>query len=638
MTLRRTTRLVTGALFVALVAGLCVTAHVLADGRAETVDRSPGGGHALVSLAGTALVLALAFGLALVATVERAALSRIAGLTQRVSDIAGARGIAARVPVSGRDEVATLADSINAMLDSLETARNSLAESETRFRAVADQASVLIWLANPEGARTFFNDGWLSFTGRDAASAAGFGWTEDLHPDDRPRCLDAIARASSAREGYQLDYRLKRPDGSYGWVLEQAVPRLAADGQLAGFAGSCVDTTERQQLEVQLQQAQRMEAIGCLAGGVSHDFNNMLTVILGYVDVLREYTEADGPAREAADAIRGAAERASSLTRQLLTFSRRQPVTTKVVDVNEAVTNVGHLVGRIIGADITVVTATEPALGRVRADPSQIEQVLMNLVVNARDAMSGGGRLTIRTRNVELDESSARRYARVKPGRYVLLEIADTGHGMDAATKARIFEPLFTTKEPGKGTGLGLATVYGIVKQSGGHIVVESTPGAGSTFQVYLPRVDEEPAAACATPAWSDAPRGHETILVAEDEDAVRQLLGEVLGHLGYTVIEAHDALEALRYCNTFTGRIDLLLTDLIMPGMNGRTLADNVRAGRPAIATLFMSGYTDHAVQRDLGTAHASFVQKPFSPELIARKVREAIDGPRSATRQTAA
>ena len=384
------------------------------------------------------------------------------------------------------------------------------------------------------------------------------------------------------------------------------------------------------QLEEQLRQAQKMEAVGRLAGGIAHDFNNVLTIIRGYSELALAQMAPHDPHRARLQYIKDASDRAASLTRQLLAFSRRQVLESKVLDLNAIVTNLYEMLPRLIGEDLDIVSILQPALGRVKADPGQIEQVLLNLAVNARDAMPRGGKLTIETANVVLDENYARDHATVQPGPHVMLAVSDTGSGMDAATKARIFEPFFTTKEIGKGTGLGLATVYGIVKQSGGSIWVYSEPGKGTTFKIYFPRVEGELEE---TAPVDDRPRilrGTETVLLAEDEEMVRNLMRTILEGQGYTVLVARDATEALSFGHRHHGSIPLLVTDVVMPGMSGRELAAQLAMAHPETKVLYVSGYTDDAVVRHgVLNAGLAFLQKPFSAESFLLKVRDALDTP---------
>ena len=378
----------------------------------------------------------------------------------------------------------------------------------------------------------------------------------------------------------------------------------------------------------QLRQSQKMEAVGQLAGGVAHDFNNLLTIILGYSDVLSETPDASpDQRREMLSEIHQAAEKAAHLTRQLLAFSRKQVLEPKVMNLNDAVASIEKMLRRLIGEDITIHTDLASDLRQVSADPGQIEQVIMNLVVNARDAMPNGGDISIKTENVELDERYAATHADVKPGSYVMLAISDTGSGMDEATRQRIFEPFFTTKGVGKGTGLGLATVYGIVKQSGGHIWVYSELGQGTVFKLYFPTVDAPTEAAPSRASQQRALRGNETILLVEDEQGVRALAKNVLEMYGYRVLEAKDPLEAIQVSRSHKEAIDLLLTDVVMPQMNGKRLSEVLVPERPNMKVLFMSGYTDDTVTRQrILEPGACFLQKPFTPTALAAKLRSAL------------
>ncbi len=414
----------------------------------------------------------------------------------------------------------------------------------------------------------------------------------------------------------------RRKDGTLYTEQQTILPIRDGDGRIANFLAIGQDTTTRRGLEAQLRQAMKMEAVGRLAGGIAHDFNNLLTVILGYTDV------DDGTPIEAAavQAVRGAAVRAAALTQQLLAFSRQQVLAPRILDINQVVRGFAAIVGRLVGEDIEVVVAADAKLHTVKADPHQLEQVIMNLVVNARDAMPHGGRLVIETANVTLDREYALSHVAIPAGDYVMVAVTDTGTGMDNATLSRIFEPFFTTKGAGGGTGLGLATVYGVVKQSGGHVLVYSEVGKGTTFKIYLPRSVEEVEMVEAPLATTNA-TGAETVLLVEDEDGVRHLLRTVLRRHGYTVIEARHGAEALTFSDQYSGRIDLLMTDLVMPQMAGTELAARFAERRPDTRVLFMSGYTEHAVLGELGAA-AAFIQKPFTPSTIARKVRDVLDG----------
>jgi len=419
-------------------------------------------------------------------------------------------------------------------------------------------------------------------------------------------------------------WRHRRKNGSIIQAEITSNP-LVFDGRSAQLV-LAADVTERRSLEEQLRQSQKMEAIGQLACGAAHDFNNLLTSILGYAELLTGRVQ-EHDLMEAVSEITKAAERAASLTRQLLAFSRKQVLAPEVLEVNRLITNLEKMLRRLIGEHIELAARLAPDLGRVRADAGQIEQVILNLVVNGRDAMPRGGRLVIETAGVDLDDAYAREHISVRPGRYVMIAVSDSGVGMDAATKARIFEPFFTTKETG--TGLGLATVYGIVKQSGGNIWVYSEPGKGTTFKIYLPQLEGAEVKAQPRKAALDAHAvaGSETILLVEDEEAVRALTRRVLEAKGYTLLVAKSGAEALELARSHASPIQLLLSDLVMPGMGGPELAAQLAALRPDIRILFMSGYTDDAAIRN-GLIHqtASFLQKPFTPDGLVRKVRETL------------
>jgi two-component system cell cycle sensor histidine kinase/response regulator CckA len=434
-------------------------------------------------------------------------------------------------------------------------------------------------------------------------------------------------RSAAAFNGLIAEW--KRKDGT-ATVVRVSGRAVSDGGKGRTFELFAEDVTERRALEQQLRQSQKMEAVGRLAGGIAHDFNNLLMVISGYSEFLLDRLGPDPAVRGPAQEIAGAAGRATSLTRQLLAFSRKQMLAPKILDLNGVVTENLKMLTRVIGEDIDLVMVPEAGLGAVRADAGQIEQVIMNLAVNARDAMPAGGKLTIETSNVSLDEEYARFHAPLRPGNYVMLAISDTGAGMDSETQSHIFEPFFTTKGP-KGTGLGLSTVYGIVKQSGGYIWVYSEAGKGTTFKIYLPRVAEaaESPEQVATPAEDVAAEpGTETILLVEDEANLRYLARQFLEKQGYRVIEAADGAVAMQIAVAHEGTIHLLLTDVIMPGMNGRELAQRISEIRPNVKILYMSGYTENVIGRN-GTLDAGvrLLQKPFSLHNLKNKVREVLD-----------
>ena len=387
-------------------------------------------------------------------------------------------------------------------------------------------------------------------------------------------------------------------------------------------------TAERKNLEEQLVQAQKLEAVGRLAGGIAHDFNNLLTAIIGYAQLALGRLQPDDPLRRRVEEIKKAGDRAASLTRQLLAFSRKQVMQPKVIDLNSVVAELERMLVRMIGEDIEMRTMLQPDLGNVKADPGQMEQVIMNLVLNARDAMPAGGKLTIETANGYLDETYAQQHVAVLPGAYVMLAVSDNGAGIDEETQQHIFEPFFTTKEVGKGTGLGLSTAYGIVKQSGGNIWVYSEPGKGTTFKIYLPRVDEAADEYKHPVATVDLPQGTETILLVEDEEMVLKVARESLMTCGYRVLEATSGKDALLICEQHRETIHLLLTDVVMPEVSGREVANRLLSLHPEMRILYMSGYADNAIVHhgvlDEGT---NFIEKPFGPDALALKVRSVLD-----------
>ncbi len=478
-------------------------------------------------------------------------------------------------------------------------------------------------------------------TSWNAGATRIFGYTSDemlgndldrIVPEDLRGETHALRRRVARGERIQAhETQRVAKDGRRVDVSLTVWPLRDAQGRVIGESRIDRDITARKQLEGQLLQAQKMESIGRLAGGVAHDFNNILTAITGYSELLIAELGPADPAREHVEAIRTAAERAASLTQQLLAFSRRQVLQPRVLDPNDIIARMEPLIRRLIGEHIEL-DAVLRATGAIRADPSQLEQVVLNLAVNARDAMPEGGRLSIRSDDAEFDQAYASEHFEVAPGKYVLLTVSDTGVGMDAATKSHVFEPFFTTKESGRGTGLGLATIYGIVRQSGGHIWLYSEPGLGTTFKVYFPavsRVTGEP-----VPFRLEAPsRGTETILLVEDEQAVRDLARLVLERQGYIVLAAADGREALQVAARDPRHLDLLVTDVVMPGMSGPDLARTLRAGRPDLRVLLLSGYTRDAVgRRNELEAGMAFLGKPFTPDTLARKVHEALTSPESA------
>jgi PAS domain S-box-containing protein len=450
-----------------------------------------------------------------------------------------------------------------------------------------------------------------------------------IHPDERERVVaDIRAAADGGAASWSAEYRCRRADGSYAQVYDRGYVLRDADGRGTRMIGAMMDVTQRKQLEDELRQAQKMEAVGRLAGGVAHDFNNLLTVITGRSAILLGRLKPDDPLRRSVEQIQKTADRAAGLTRQLLAFSRKQVLQRKVLDLNTTVEEISGMLHRLIGEDVELLLALGPRAGHVNADPGQLEQVLMNLAVNARDAMPRGGTLGIETDRVELVAAPPDRPDALPAGPYAVLRVMDTGVGMDAATLGRIFEPFFTTKEPGKGTGLGLSMVHGVVRQHGGAIQVRSVLGGGTTFEIYLPQVEAAGGTSRVDEPTGRETAGRETILLVEDEDDVRALAREVLERQGYSVLEASDGPRALRQFETGSDRIDLVLTDVVMPRMSGRELVDRVRALRPQTRVLYMSGYTEDAIVRH-GVRDASTVLlgKPFAPGDLLAKVREVLD-----------
>jgi two-component system cell cycle sensor histidine kinase/response regulator CckA len=452
--------------------------------------------------------------------------------------------------------------------------------------------------------------------------------TVDDAPLD-PQNTPSMVAIRTERATEPLELLITTPAGERRRLSVSAAPLVGDKGKLFGSVTVITDITEQHVLQEQLLQAQKVESIGVLAGGIAHDFNNLLTAILGYCQLtLRRLTADDRLYRNVLE-IKKAADRATKLTAQLLAFSRKQILQPKVMDLNETVSNISKMLRQLIGEDIDLVSVLHSQLEMIRADPSQIEQVIMNLAINARDAMPMGGKLTIETAYVELDENYARQHAGVQPGPYVMLAVSDTGTGIHPQLKERIFEPFFTTKGVGKGTGLGLSTVYGIVKQSGGNIWVYSEEGLGTTFKIYLPRLLKSGKAETPPETPLEAPQGNEVVLLVEDEELVRNMTTDILGIHGYHVLVAANGQEAIKICEEYGGQIDLMLTDVVMPRISGKQLYELCRPFRPAMRVLFMSGYTDNAiVHHGVLDEGINFIQKPFTPDKLARKIREVIDG----------
>ncbi|MGA2382049.1 MAG: PAS domain-containing protein [Gemmatimonadales bacterium] len=511
-------------------------------------------------------------------------------------------------------------------------AEEAVLRSEEQYRTLVDGVKDVIFALAPQGTVTSLNPAFEEFTGWTRREWLGKPFTGLLHPDDVERAETLLRAVSQGAGRPTAQLRMLTNAGDYR-IGEFHASVQRRDDEIVGILGIVRDITDRVRLEDQLRQAQKMEAVGRLAGGVAHDFNNLLTAISGYSELLLADLASEDPRRLDVIEIRKATERAAALTHQLLAFSRRQVLQPRVVDLNAVIGGAEKLLRRLIGEHIALATRLEPSLASVTADSGQLEQVIVNLAVNARDAMQSGGTLALETRTVLIEAAAqTAEQSIVAPGRYVLLKVTDTGSGMDAETRRHLFEPFFTTKERGKGTGLGLATVYGIVKQSGGFIWVDSEPGKGTAFRIYLPAVDDaaRPAEAGGDARPRDVPTaaGTETILLVEDEEAVRKVAREALHRRGYSVLEAADAERALEVSGRFDGHIALLLTDVVMPGLSGRALADRLAPLRPDTKVLYMSGYTDAAiVEHGVLAPGLNYLQKPFTPDVLAQKVREVLD-----------
>jgi two-component system cell cycle sensor histidine kinase/response regulator CckA len=510
-------------------------------------------------------------------------------------------------------------------------AEAEILEWKNRYEAAVHASRQIIYDRDPKTSRVTFGINLATILGYSPEEIGGVNnrWSELIHPDDLERYTTEMDRIlATGNEPLHIEYRVRKKNGPYFTVKDEGHFILDGSEKAGHLVGFITDITEQRMLEEQLRQSQKMEAVGRLAGGLAHDFNNLLTVIKGYSRMVLDDPRREEKVRANVEHIDSAAERAASLTRHLLAFSRKQVLQPKVIDLNVLIENLDKMLRRLIGEDILVVTATADALGSVKADPGQIEQVIMNLVVNARDAMPNGGKLTLETANVDLDADYAREHEGVRPGRYVMLAVSDTGSGMDTQTQARIFEPFFTTKELGRGTGLGLSTVYGVVKQSGGHIWVYSELNRGTTFKIYFARVDD-PAGKVHQSAGPAVPiEGRETLLLVEDDQQVRELTHSVLVACGYHVLVAENGRAAVQICERQGGDIDLLLTDVVMPGISGREVAGQVTARWPNIKVMYMSGYTENSIVHhgvlDSGTF---FLAKPFTPTALANKVREVLD-----------
>ena len=585
-----------------------------------------------------------------------------------------------RTPVAKHLQLIAHATHLAGIAIEQDRAKAELRAAEARYRTLVERLPAITYVAEL-GA-----DGPWHYVSPQIETMLGFSpaewlsdpmnWMNHIHPDDREIALAAEQRFQETHELFQSEYRMCARDGRLMWFRDEGVLLDEADGQGPLMQGVMYDITERKRLEDQLRHSQKMEAVGQLAGGVAHDFNNLLMLIQAHNEHLRDQLAADDPAIKDALEIETAVTRAAALTGQLLAFSRKQVLRPKVLDLNVVLAEVAKMLHRLIGKDIELIVDPARSLGRVKADPGQMEQMILNLAVNSRDAMPNGGRLTIETRDVELDKDDSRKHEGAPAGKYVMLAVSDTGSGMDSETQAHMFEPFFTTKAPGKGTGLGLATVYGVVKHSDGWIWVDSEPGRGTSFKIYLPRVQEarfeearveearvdaagveecrveervekseqsqlapfrteqsQPASKTST-SLSTAPKGTETVLVVEDQDGIRDIVRESLRRNGYKVLIAVDGNEALQMASAYPDPIHLLVTDLVMPNIGGRELAQRLMPLRPRMKVLFMSGYSEHSAldsENEEMDPSATILQKPFSLDALARNVRRVLDEPGS-------
>ena len=528
------------------------------------------------------------------------------------------------------EALASVADTI-AQGAERKQAEEKLRESEERFRQLTENINGVFWISDADLQSTIYvNPAYETIWGRSCESlyASPMSWIEAVHPEDKSRVVEIIADRQLS-ESFDMTYRIVRPDGSMRWIRDRGFPVHDAAGRVIRMVGAAEDVTERRQLEMQLYQAQKMDAVGQLAAGVAHDFNNLLTVISGHSELLATISPADERWQDSIAEIRRATELGSTSIRQLLTLSCRQILEPKVLDLNVIVAEAGKMLSRIIGEHVRLTTLLQPHLSPIRADPGQLNQLILNLAVNARDAMPQGGSLTLETHEIGLNADDVKAHNDFHPGRYVVLTVTDTGWGMAPDVQARIFEPFFTNKAEGMGTGLGLSVVLGIVRQSGGHIEVESKPGVGTEFKIYLPAA-QEPADGPAQDALPKSVGGSETVLLVEDEEPVRNITTLLLESLGYRVLQAENGQDALRLFEACREKFDLLMTDVVMPDLSGREVAEALQALDPNLRILFHSGYTDDTVVR-MGILHekVAFLKKPFTLDVLASKIREVLDRP---------
>ena len=581
-------------------------------------------------------VVVVVVGAVLTRLLIRRLLRPLATLTA-ATDAVAAGDYTRPVAVPGRDEFAQLGRAFEAMRAHVADdvarradAARALQENEERLRYTLSAARVGTWEMDPASGEMRWSDtmGPLFGVPPGALPSRRERVVDVIHPDDREEVSACLLREADDRAEHETIFRALQPDGSYRWIDGRS--RLTSAGGRLRLVGVCIDVTQQKTLEEQLRQSQKMDAIGKLAGGVAHDFNNMLTAILGFGTLLLEGMPADDARRVQIDEILKAARRAADLTSQLLAFSRQQMLQPVNLDVNTVVADIASMLQRLLGEHIRLQTIPAPRAATVRADPVQLQQILMNLSINGRDAMPEGGQLTIEIAHVELDESYGGQHFQVLPGPYVRIAVTDTGIGMTDAVRQRLFEPFFTTKKRGEGTGLGLATVYGAVKQAGGYIWAYGEPGKGSAFKVYLPYLEGASSPAVPTPVAPAAgvPKGKETILLVEDEEAVRLLTRLILERAGYRVMAAVNAEEAEASHQSVAGSIDLLLTDVVLPGISGSELYQRLSRVNPRLRVIYMSGYTDDTVFRTGRLQHgAAFVQKPFTADVLSKRIREVLD-----------
>ncbi|HIJ89755.1 MAG: ATP-binding protein [Desulfobulbaceae bacterium] len=562
--------------------------------------------------------------------------------TQHVAELENKQGEARLFRTTAQDESGTLAQAFNTMLKKLDRQQDELRQSEELYRTVTEFATDFIFWRSPDKKMIFVSQNCAQLTGySEDEFLADPGLLDQIfHPEDRQRWATHVHPTDRSGKETPLEFRITTKAGQVRWVSHVCTKIHDARGRFLGLRGNLADISnlkqaaeEQEKLRNLLAQAQKMESIGILAGGVAHDFNNILSIILGYSELLLLELDETSPAREKVQVIADAGQRASTLTRQLLAFSRKQTIQLLPCSLNQIILDLIKMLTRMIGEDISMEIRATAKDDTVLIDPGQMEQVLLNMAVNARDAMPTGGSLIIETENGKLDAEHARPHEGVKPGQYVVLSVRDTGQGMSREIQANIFDPFFTTKERGRGTGLGLAMVYGIVKQLGGHIFVYSVPEQGTTFKIFLPVAQGMIEKTPASPTLS-LPTGTDTILVVDDEPSLKSLVTDILSPLGYTMLQAGSGTEAIQVSNAFPGRIDILLTDVIMPGMNGRELAEAITTRRPETRVIYMSGYTDSALAHhgvlDPGII---LIEKPITPD----KLTGVLEATRVKTSETA-